>query len=60
MDWIISNIGGVLDITTKIIAAAAAVAALTPTVVDNKIIGFITQIVDLVGLNVLNAKNESR
>lgn len=60
MEWIITNIGVVLGILAKLVAAAAAIAAITPTASDNRIIGFLVQIVDIVGLNVLNAKNEGR
>lgn len=46
-----------LSAVTGIIAAASSVAALTPTPRDDKILGKLYKIVDLLALNVGFAKN---
>ena len=57
MEWITENINNVFDILSKLIAAAAAIAALTSTPKDDGILLKIRKVLDMFALNVLNAKN---
>lgn len=58
MEWITSNYDTILDIGSKIIALAAAIAAITPTKVDNDLLNKLLGFVNLLGLNVLKARNQ--
>ncbi len=58
MEFITSNYDTILDIGSKIIALAAAIAAITPTKVDNDLLNKLLGFVNLLGLNVLKAKNK--
>jgi len=46
-----------LEVASHIISIAAVVAALTPSETDNKWVENIRSVVNLLGLNILNAKN---
>jgi hypothetical protein len=48
-----------IQIALAIIGAAATIAAITPTKRDDTIVGYITKLVDVFALNVLNAKNKN-
>lgn len=58
MEWITNNYQTIIDIGSKVIALAAAVAAITPTKVDNDLLNKLLGFVNLLGLNVLKAKNK--
>ena len=58
MEWIVANWQGVLAAVTGVIAAASAIAALTPTPKDDAILSKIRGLIDLLALNVLNAKKK--
>ena len=58
IDWFMLNSEAIIDIATKVIAAAAAIAAVTPTKVDNDLLNKLLGFVNLLGLNVLKAKNQ--
>lgn len=51
MDFIIDNWTNILGAITAVIAAASAIANLTPTETDNKIIAAITKVIDALALN---------
>jgi len=57
MEWITSNYETIIDIGSKVIALAAAVAAITPTKADNDLLNKLLGFINLLGLNVLKAKN---
>ena len=57
IDWITANYDVIIDLGAKIIAVAAAIAAITPSKVDNDILTKILQFTNLLGLNVLKARN---
>lgn len=40
-----------------VMGAAAAIAALTPTPKDDGIVAFLRKVIDIIGMNILNAKN---
>jgi len=58
MEWISANYDVIIDIGAKVIALAAAIAAITPTKVDNDLLNKLLGFVNLLGLNVLKAKNK--
>lgn len=60
MQYFQENWEAILAIVTGIIATASAVAVLTPNKTDNKVVGAIRKLVDLLALNVGNAKNEKK
>jgi len=47
-----------LQVLSHVISIAALIAALTPSDADNKIVAKIRSVVDMLGLNILNAKNK--
>tara|TARA_R110002020_G_scaffold242746_5_gene456109 strand:- start:100 stop:294 length:195 start_codon:yes stop_codon:yes gene_type:complete len=60
MDWISENVGSLLDIVAKVVAVAAAIAAIVPNASGaSGVISAVRKIVDLLALNVGNAKNET-
>jgi len=59
MDWITQNISNLVDILTKVIAVAAAVAAMTKTPSDDGVMAKVRKVIDFLALNVANAKNSS-
>jgi hypothetical protein len=58
IEWFTSNQETVLDVVTKVIALCAAIAAITPTKVDNDLMNKLLGFINLLGLNVLKAKNK--
>jgi hypothetical protein len=58
MEWITDNYQTIIDIGSKVIALAAAIAAITPTKADNDLLNKLLGFVNLLGLNVLKAKNK--
>lgn len=58
LDYVTAHAGDILTIASYVIAAAAAIAALTPTPADDGIIKAIRKVVDFLALNVGHAKNE--
>lgn len=57
MNWAIENAGGIALALTGTISACAAIAALTPSKKDDSFFAKIRKVVDLLALNVRNAKN---
>ena len=57
-EWITLNWQEIVDVGSKVIALAAAIAAVTPTRVDNDLLDKLLGFVNLLGLNVLKAKNK--
>lgn len=47
-----------LPAVTGLITACAAIAALTPTNADNKIIDKILKVINFIGINILKAENK--
>lgn len=58
VEWFTNNQGEVLDVVAKVIALCAAIAAITPTKADNDLLNKLLGFVNLLGLNVLKAKNK--
>ena len=58
VEWFTNNQGEILDVVAKVIALCAAIAAVTPTKVDNDLLNKLLGFVNLLGLNVLKAKNK--
>ena len=58
MDWIIENVGTLLDIATKVVAVAAAVAAAVPNGSSaSGVIASIRKVIEMLALNGGNAQN---
>ena len=57
MEWIIANVDALVDVIAKVVAVAAALSALTPSEVDNRVMVYVMKVVDIIGMNVLHAKN---
>lgn len=55
-NWILTHKGELFGIVTTIIAAASAIAALTPTPADDVWVGKIYKIIDWLALNIFRAK----
>ena len=58
MEWILANYTGVLLALTSTVTAASAIAALTPTPADDKLIGKLYKIIDFLALNIGKAKDK--
>lgn len=58
IQYIIDNKEGIIQAITAVIAAASAIAALTPTPKDEGIIRKISRFIDLLALNVGKAKDK--
>ena len=57
-EYIMENWEQILTVMGGVVMSASAVAAMTPNKTDNKIMGAIRKLVDLLALNVRNAKNK--
>jgi len=57
LNWIITNASDLIGVAATIIAAASAVAALTPTPKDDTWVAKLYKIVDWLALNVGKAKD---
>lgn len=51
------DLGTIVDVGSKVVAAAAAIAALTPTPKDDSILSGIRKVIDFFALNIFNARN---
>ena len=58
IEWFTEYQNTVLDIVAKVIALSAAIAAITPTKADNDLLNKFLGFINLLGLNVLKAKNK--
>jgi hypothetical protein len=58
IDYILNNKEQLFGVVTAVIAAASAIAALTPTPKDDTIIGKAYKLVDWLALNVFKAKDK--
>tara|TARA_B100001093_G_scaffold511742_1_gene580272 strand:+ start:304 stop:480 length:177 start_codon:yes stop_codon:yes gene_type:complete len=56
IEYIIENKDQLFGVVTAVIAAASAIAALTPTPKDDGFIKKIYKVIDFLALNVFNAK----
>jgi hypothetical protein len=58
MDWITANWEHILLTVTSIVALAAHIAPLTPTVEDDKAVAWAKKLLDVIAGNYGNAKNQ--
>ena len=58
IDYIINNKEGLFAVVTTVIAAASAIAALTPTPKDDTWVGKAYKLIDWLALNILSAKEK--
>jgi hypothetical protein len=56
LNWIITNAGTLIGVASSVVAAASAIAALTPTPKDDTWVAKIYKVVDWLALNVGKAK----
>ena len=57
MDWLLENVGSLLDIALKLVGAFAVVATLTPNESDNAVADGLMKIINTLGGNFGNARN---
>jgi|DEB0MinimDraft_3_1074331.scaffolds.fasta_scaffold177689_2 hypothetical protein len=57
MDWLLENVGSLLDIALKLVGAFAVVATLTPNESDNAVADGLMKFINLLGGNFGNARN---
>ena len=60
LNYLIENWRDVSVTILAVMGAAAAIAAWTPTPKDDSVVAFLRKIIDLIGQNYLNAKNDPR
>lgn len=60
INYIATNWFEILEVVSLVVAAAAAIAALTPTPKDDGIVKAIRKVVDALALNVGKAKNRDQ
>tara|TARA_R100001463_G_scaffold39003_1_gene83636 strand:+ start:373 stop:528 length:156 start_codon:yes stop_codon:yes gene_type:complete len=48
----------IIDIATAIISIASIIAAVTPSKIDNEVLNKIMQFINILAVNVANAKNK--
>ena len=58
MDWLVANWETIGIAVASVVAAAAAIATITPTKTDDKIVNVLLRVVNVLGLNVGKAKNK--
>ena len=58
ISYLSENIEEIYAILTTVVAAASAIAALTPTPKDDTVIGKAYKIIDWLALNVMKAKDK--
>jgi len=58
INYLTENKEGILQAVTAVIAAASAIAALTPTPKDDGLLKKLARIIDLLALNVFRAKDK--
>lgn len=56
LTWIATHLDQLLSTLTSIVAAASAIAALTPTPRDDGIVATVRKVIDVLALNVVNAR----
>lgn len=60
ISWVTTHSDQILDMATKIVAAASAFAALTPTPSDDTFVGKLYKVVDWLALNIGKAKDKGQ
>lgn len=60
LDYVTSHAGDILQIASYVIAAAAAIAALTPTPKDDGIVKAVRKAIDFLAMNWGGAANKQR
>ena len=58
MEFLTGNMGQSVEILTQVVGVAALVATLTPNESDDKIVGFVLKVVNVLGANVGKASND--
>ena len=58
IEYVQTNWEQILTIVASVVASASAIAALTPNKTDNRVLGSIRKLIDLLAFNVKNAKSK--
>ncbi|MCF4166462.1 hypothetical protein L2U69_12480 [Zavarzinia compransoris] len=58
IDYIVRNGDALLSVATTVVAAASAIAALTPSPKDDGIVRVLRRLIELLALNVGNARSD--
>ena len=58
MEFLTGNMGQIVEILTQVVGVAALVATLIPNESDDKIVGFVLKVVNVLGANVGKASND--
>ena len=59
VEWIMANVGNVVQMIVQIVGAFAIIAAWTPNTADNKIASMLLEAVNFLGANLNKARNAS-
>ena len=57
MEWFTTNGVALVELLVQIVGVASLVASITPNESDNKVVNFILNIINLLAVNIGNAKN---
>ncbi len=57
MDWLLENVGSLIDIALNLVGAFAVIATMTPNESDNAIADGLMRIINMLGGNFGNARN---
>jgi hypothetical protein len=58
MDWYLEHKLDFLNVATAIVAAAAALTALTPSPKDDSVVAWVRKVLDILAFNIGYAKNK--
>ena len=54
----LETISQVYDVVSSVVGTAAVIAAVTPTPKDDTFLAFLRKVLDIIGFNIMNAKNK--
>ena len=57
MEWFTTNGVALVELLVQIVGVASLIASITPNESDNKVVNFILNIINLLAVNIGNAKN---
>jgi hypothetical protein len=58
MEFILSNVPEIIQVLSLVVAAAASIAALTPSPKDDGLVAKVRKVIDFLAMNFGNAKND--
>ena len=57
VEWIMANVGNVIEIVVQVVGVFAIIAAWTPNATDNKVAAMLLDAVNFLGTNINKARN---